>query len=64
MAWLRDLIGRTRKVGIEDVEFGRGTEDDTFDVATSEGGTASRRRVPSLLPETASVITRPDPPSA
>ena len=56
MAWLRDLIGRTRKVGIEDVEFGRGTEDDTFDVATSEGGTASRRRVPSLLPETASVI--------
>ena len=56
MSWTRDLVGRTRKIGGEDIEFGIGTEDDTFDVVTPEGSTAQRRRVPSLLPEAASVI--------
>jgi hypothetical protein len=53
---LRELVGKTRKLGVEDIEHGFGDESDVFTVQSSDGVASQRRRMPSLFTEDSSAI--------
>lgn len=48
--------GVTGKIGSEDIYWGTGAENDTFDVPTYSGGTVTLTKVPSLSDNTTSLI--------
>lgn len=44
----KELVGRTSKVGAEDIQFGTGLDGDVFDTVSPSGGVMQKQRIPSL----------------